>query len=98
GRAEYPEMSPPERIVYTQQFCDEQGNVSRHPGAPLWPETMKTVVTFAEEEPGRTRVTVLWEPYGKTTREELEAFIAARGGMSWGWTGSFDKLESLLES
>lgn len=96
GRAEYLEIESPHRIVYTQQFVDEEENISRHPMAPTWPETMLSVVTLTEEEPGRTRVTVTWEPYGKTTNEELQAFIKERGGMTQGWTGSFDKLEAYL--
>jgi hypothetical protein len=27
---------------------------------------------------------------------EVDIFISARGGMTQGWTGSFDKLEALL--
>lgn len=96
GRAEYLEIEKPHRLVYTQQFCDENENISRHPMAPTWPETMLSVVTLTEEEPGRTRVTVTWEPYGKTTDEEPQAFIKERGGMTLGWTGSFDKLEAYL--
>jgi len=34
GCAEYLEIQPPERLIYTQQFCDEHGAVSRHPMAP----------------------------------------------------------------
>jgi uncharacterized protein YndB with AHSA1/START domain len=96
GRAEYLKVEPPHRIVYTQQFCDENERISRHPMAPTWPETMLTTVELTEEGPDRTRVTVTWEPCGATTREELEAFINAKGGMTQGWTGSFDKLEALL--
>lgn len=96
GRAEYLEMSPPHRIVYAQQFVDEQGAVSRHPLAPTWPETMLTIVTLAEEGPEQTRVTVTWEPHGAVTAEELATFVSARAGMTMGWTGSFDKLEALL--
>ncbi len=96
GRAKYLEITRPDRIVYTQQFCDENEKISRHPKAPTWPETMLTTVTLTEEGPDQTRVTVTWEPYGSTTREELETFIAARGGMTQGWTGSFDKLEEYL--
>lgn len=97
GRAEYQKIDKPGLLVYTQQFCDEHGQVSRHPMSPTWPETMLTMVQFAEEEAGRTRVTVAWEPYGKTTAEELETFIKSRSGMTQGWTGSFDKLDVYLE-
>lgn len=96
GRAAYLQIEKPHYIVYTQQFCDEQGNVSRHPLAPTWPETMLTTVTLCEEGPDRTRVTVKSEAYGAVTAEELAVFIQARGGMTQGWTGSFDKLEALL--
>ncbi len=96
GRANYLEMHKPNRIVYTQQFCDEKENISRHPMAPTWPETMLTTVTFTEEGPEKTRVTVTWEAYGNVTREELETFVKAKPGMTQGWTGSFDKLEVYL--
>ena len=94
---EYLEIKRPDRIVYTQQFCDEHENISRHPTAPTWPETMLTTVQFSSEGPDRTRVTVTWEPYGPTAPAELEMFLLSRGGMTQGWTGSFDKLEALLE-
>jgi uncharacterized protein YndB with AHSA1/START domain len=96
GRCEYLAVDRPERIVYTQQFCDEHENVSHHPGAPIWPETMLTTVHFTEEGPGPTRVTVTSEPYGAATPEEIAAFVQERTGMTQGWTGSFDKLEELL--
>ena len=98
GRAEYITIEKPNRIVYKQQFCDEQERLARHPMAPTWPETMLTTVELTEEEPGRTRVTVTWEPHGTVTREELDTFIKGRAGMTQGWTGSFDKLEEHLVS
>lgn len=96
GRAEYLRIDRPDHIVYTQQFCDENEKVSRHPMAPTWPETMFTNVELAEEGPERTRVTVTWEPYGTVTPEELETFIKSKSGMTQGWTGSFDKLDAHL--
>ena len=96
GRAKYIEIVPPQRFVYTQQFSDEHGGISRHPMAPVWPETMLTTVEFAEEGPASTRVTVTWEPYGSASEEEISVFAKAREGMTMGWTGSFDKLENIL--
>jgi len=96
ARAEYVEIKRPECIVYTQQFCDENEVLSRHPMAPTWPATKLTLVTFAAEGPDRTRVTITWEPYGECTAEELATFVGAKSGMSQGWGGSFDKLEEYL--
>jgi uncharacterized protein YndB with AHSA1/START domain len=96
GRAEYLKIEKPGCLVYTQQFCDEKENISRHPMAPTWPATMLTTVTLTAEGPDQPRVSITWEPHGPTTREELETFINAKAGMTQGWTGSFDKLEEYL--
>jgi len=96
GRTEYLKIEKPDTIVYSQQFCDEKENVTRHPMTPTWPETMLTTVKLTEEGPDQTRVTVTWEPTGAVSREELETFIKARSGMTQGWTGSFDKLDNYL--
>ena len=96
GQAFYEKLDRPSRLIYTQQFTDEQGNVSRHPLAPTWPETMRTVVDFAAEGPDATRVTVTWEVVGNYTPEELGTFIQGRTGRTMGWTGSFDKLDEYL--
>lgn len=98
ARANYLEITKPTRIVYTQQFCDENENISRHPLAPIWPETMLTTILLSEEGPDRTRVTVTWETHGPTSPEELDVFIKSKGGMNQGWTGSFDKLEDYLHT
>jgi uncharacterized protein YndB with AHSA1/START domain len=58
---------------------------------------MLTTVQLTAEGPDQTRVTVTWEPHGATTPEEVETFVKARGGMTMGWTGSFDKLDDYLE-
>jgi uncharacterized protein YndB with AHSA1/START domain len=96
GRAEYLQIEKPDRLVYLQQFCDENETVVRHPLAPTWPETMRTTVQLTAEEPDRTRVTVTWEPHGAVTPEEIATFVNARAGMTQGWTGSFDKLDADL--
>lgn len=98
GRCQYLQIEKPDHIVYTQQFCDENENVSRHPMAPTWPEDMLTDVRLTAENKDVTLVTVTWQPHGSFTAEELEVVIQARGGMTQGWTGSFDKLEEYLQN
>lgn len=96
GKNHYKEMSKPNLIVYTQQFCDEEGHLSRHPLSPTWPSYILTTVTLEKEDTNMTRVTLKWEPYGDFTQEELKTFIDEKAGVTQGWTGSFDKLEDLI--
>jgi hypothetical protein len=63
---------------------------------PVWPETMMSTVEMVEEEAGRTRVVVTWEPAAGATAEEVAVFVGMRGSMTMGWTGSFEKLEEAL--
>lgn len=98
GRSKYLEITPVTKLVYTQQFVDKDEKISRHPGAPTWPETMLSHITFHEEGPNQTRVTVVWSAYGEASAAERKSFHDAKDGMTMGWTGSFDKLEELLAS
>lgn len=97
GRCQYIEIHKPDRIAYTQQFCDENEKIIRHPMAPAWPQSMLTTVKFTSEGHKRTRITLTWQEDGEWSPEEMETFINARAGMTGGWTGSFDKLEEYLE-
>lgn len=96
GKVMYHKIQKPDCLIYSQQFCDANENMSRHPFAPTWPETMLTHVAFTEEGPDQTRVTVTWTPCETATPEEIDVFVKAKGGMTMGWTGSFDKLDALL--
>ena len=96
GKANYLEIEKPNRMVYTQIFCDENEKTVRHPMAPTWPEVMKTTVLFEAENPDQTRVNLTWEISGDATPTERETFHHAKAGMSQGWGGSFDKLETYL--
>ena len=97
GRVVYHEIEAPLRLTYTQMFSDENKGPGRHPMLPVFPDKMLAAVTFAPEGAGQTRVSVTWRPEGQVAAEELAAFVKAREGMTVGWTGSFDKLESYLE-
>lgn len=95
GLIRYIALERPHRIVYTQQFCDEKERVVRPPFFKHWPETMLSTVELAAEGPDRTRVTVRWEPRDAIAADVAE-FVKQRSSMTMGWTGSFDKLETLL--
>jgi len=96
GLVRYLALEKPNRIVYTQQFCDEEETITRPPFFEHWPETMLTTVELAPEGPDRSRVTVRWEPIDGATPADIAEFVKQRGGMTVGWTGSFEKLEALL--
>jgi len=96
GLIEYLEVQRPTRIVYTQRFTDRNEKMARHPMAPTWPAVMLTTVQLTEEGPKQTRVTITWEIHGQFTSEEVETFTKGRGGMTQGWSGSFDKLDAYL--
>ena len=75
---------------------DETGELPARSSAHDVEGVAVTTVTFAEEGPNSTRVTVTWEPHGKVTPEEMAVFVKGRSGMNMGWGGSFDKLEDYL--
>lgn len=97
ARAEYEDVSPA-RIVYTQQFCDEQEQVVRHPMAPTWPETMRTTVTLRDDGAGNTHVSASTDIAGEVLPAEVATFVAGHAGMSMGWTNAFDQLAAALAS
>jgi len=94
----YKEITPPHRLVYTQNFCDKDGNLCKPPFAQTYPDLILTTVTFTEEGPHQARVTVKWEPVGKITDAERKTFDGMKAGMTQGWGGSLDKLEEVLVS
>lgn len=98
GKIGYRKISPHHLLIYTQNFCDENGNLTKPPFAPTWPDVMLTTVAFAEEGPQETRVTVRWEVHGESSDIERRTFHDEKPGMTEGWNGSFDKLEEALKS
>lgn len=96
GKMHYLKIERSNYLEYTQIFCDDKGNLSRHPMVPIWPETMLTKVLFSKEEDNQTRVTVIWQPHGAVSAEEVKVFVEMRSGMTEGWTQAFDKLDTYI--
>ena len=85
----YREIVPLERIVCTNSFADENGNVvpASHYGITAdLPLEMLATVTF-EELDGKTKLTL---------KHSIPASIAEQVGAREGWSEAFDKLAEVL--
>jgi uncharacterized protein YndB with AHSA1/START domain len=85
----YQEIVPMERIVTTDSFADENGNVvpASHYGMPGdVPLEMLLTVTFEDAPGGKTKLTLRHAGLPKTESE----------GANVGWNQSLDKLAALL--
>jgi uncharacterized protein YndB with AHSA1/START domain len=90
GTGIFREIDEPKKIVYTDSFADEKGNVvsaSHYGMSEDFPRELKVTVTF-EEIDGKTKMTLRHSgaPEGKETDM-----------METGWNESFDKLARLVE-
>ena len=82
---DYREIVPQERLVLTDSFADENGNIvpaSHYGMTGDWPAALLITVTF-EETGGRTKMTLLHEGLPAGMMREMTAT---------GWSESFDKL------
>jgi uncharacterized protein YndB with AHSA1/START domain len=89
GTGQYREIVPQERLVMTDSFADEKGNVvpATHYGMMAeYPLEMQVTVTL-EDRDGKTAMTL--QHSGFPTEEQIE--MAKQG-----WSESFDKLDDLL--
>ena len=83
------EVVEPERLVSTDSFSDEEGNLLQpaHYGmSPEWPSETLLTVTFAEHE-GKTKLTL---------QQTVLESVAERHGARQGWTETLDRLAAYL--
>lgn len=87
----YREIVPVERLVCTDSFADEEGNVvpaSHYGMTGEWPLELQVTITFEEAGAGKTKMTLRHE--GLPAGEMAEMTGA-------GWNESFDKLAESLK-
>ena len=96
GKFLYREIVAPERLEFINFFSDETGGITRHPLVPTWPLQMLSTFSL-DETGGKTRFTVRWRPQD-ASEEERSTFNSPemRVGMTNGWSGTMDQLESYL--
>ncbi len=86
----YNEITPPERLVYTDNFADEHGNIipaSAYGFDGEWPDVSIVTVAFEKIDGNKTKMTLKHE--GLPSGEHGEMAKA-------GWTSSLEKLEESL--
>ncbi len=96
GKQVYLEIVPLMRIVHIQSFSDKDGGLTRHPMASTWPLEMLSTTTFSDDG-SKTIMTVSWVPYNSDAAS-IATFDGARDGMTGGFKGMMDTLETYLES
>ena len=83
----YKEVVPMEKIVITDVFSDEHGNVLKPaemmPGLDDWPEESLLTVTFEDAGQGKTKLTIKHGPFPEGTQFE---------NTNAGWNSSLNKL------
>lgn len=92
GTGIFREIVAPERLVMTDSFADENGNVvpaTYYGMSPDFPQELLIRVTFEELEGGRTRLTLTYSGIKSMNTADKE-------GMQHGWIESFDKLAEYL--
>lgn len=94
GKWFYRDVMAGERIVYVVSFCDENGNITRHPYSPEWPLELLSTITFQDEGDG-TRVTMNAVPLN-ATENERKTFEAGRTSFQKGFLGTWDNLAAYL--
>jgi uncharacterized protein YndB with AHSA1/START domain len=91
GKGKYLEIKKPERLVITDSFADEKGNIvpASHYGMSVdFPLELLVTVIF-EQEGGKTRMTLKHTRIAGLSDIDFD-------NMRQGWEQSFDKLVELL--
>ncbi len=90
GRGIYHEITEPEKIVYTDSFSDEEGNLvepERYGMSRDFPSETLVTVTFGKLK-GKTELTM---------HHAVMESVPERDEMKQGWTEMFDRLNEYLE-
>ena len=93
-RAEYTEVTPPERLVWLHSATDADWQVTANPMMADWPLALLTTVTF-EEDGDRTKLRLTWVPH-EASEAEIACFAAALEGLDKGWGKGMELLAELL--
>jgi uncharacterized protein YndB with AHSA1/START domain len=83
------------RLIYLNTFSNSKGEITRHPMAPLMPVELLTTINFSKVDEKISKIEIRWYPINALP-EEIKMFNEFHGSFTMGWTGSLDRLESIL--
>jgi uncharacterized protein YndB with AHSA1/START domain len=83
------------RLIYLNTFSNAKGEITRHPMAPTMPAELLTTINFISTSEVTTKIEIKWYPINATP-EEIKLFNEFHGSFKMGWTGSLDRLESII--
>lgn len=92
---EYKEIVPMEKIVTSDYFSDENGNMidaTKMGMSSEFPKEMDVTVMFEDIDNNRTKLSIIYTP---ETDAQYDAMI--KSGMKEGWSTSLDKLANNLK-
>ena len=96
GKVYYIDIVKNIRLIYVTTFSNAKGEITRHPMAPLMPAELLTTVNFIKVDDHHSKIEIRWYPINALP-EEIKMFNDFHGSFNMGWTGSLDRLESVLK-
>ena len=96
GKLYYIDIVKNTRLIYVNTFSNAKGEITRHPMAPLMPAELLTTINFIKVDDNNSKIEIRWYPINALP-EEIKMFNDFHGSFNMGWTGSLDRLESVLK-
>lgn len=93
----YKEIVPQEKLVVTDYFSDEEGNMIQPENSGQdanFPEESVVTVRFEDTTDGKTKLSIIYPR--PASEEQFEAM--KKSGMIEGWNSSLNKLEASLKA
>ena len=88
GKFTYREITPVERIIFTNGFADAEGNRVHYQAIPTWPLEVLNTITLTEAD-GKTSMTLHSAPFN-AGEVEVATFKAGHASMTEGFGGMYD--------
>ena len=96
GKFVYQEIVAPELLSFIVSFCDERGNIVRHPMSETWPLEVMNVLTFTEEG-GKTTIVMRGSPHN-ASEDEVSTFREGLPSVTAGTNATLNQLDEYLAS